>query len=89
LVCRQKEPLIRAAFGALIGADPRNEVSANQRFLLSGKVVHVKLNHYQMAASGITVGCSLTIRVATQRPRPLIPNTDEEKPPDAEESRTY
>jgi hypothetical protein len=46
LACRQKEPLIRAAFGALIGADPRNEVSANQRFLLSGKVVHIKLNHY-------------------------------------------
>jgi len=40
LVCRRKEPLIRAAFGALIGADPRNEGSANQRFLPSGKVVH-------------------------------------------------
>jgi len=46
LVCRQKERLIRAALGALIGADPRNEVSANQRFRLSGKVVHIKLNHY-------------------------------------------
>jgi hypothetical protein len=48
LVCRQKEPLIRAAFGTLIGADPPNEVSANQRLLLSGKVVHIKLNHYQL-----------------------------------------
>jgi hypothetical protein len=46
LPCRQKEPLIRAAFGTLIGAEPRNEVSANQRFLLRGKIVHVKLNHY-------------------------------------------
>jgi len=46
LVCRQKKRLIRAALGALIGADPRNEVSANQRFRLSGKVVHIKLNHY-------------------------------------------
>jgi len=52
LVCSRKEPLIRAAFGALIGADPRNEVSADQRFLLSGKVVHVKLNHYPTLLCG-------------------------------------
>ena len=45
LVRLQNEPLIRAAFCPLIGADPRNEVGANQRFLLSGKVVHIKLNH--------------------------------------------
>ena len=46
MVCRKKEALIRAAFGALIGADPGNKGSANQRFLLSGKVIHVKLNDY-------------------------------------------
>jgi hypothetical protein len=55
LACRQKEPLIRADFGALIGADPRNEVSANQRLLLSGKVVQIKLNHYPPFASAKTV----------------------------------
>lgn len=33
----EKEPLISAAFGALISADQRNDVSGNQRFLLPGK----------------------------------------------------
>jgi hypothetical protein len=31
---RDKEVLIHAAFGSVIGADQRNRVSANQRFLL-------------------------------------------------------
>jgi len=33
-VTREKEPLIHAAFGAQIFADQRNNVSANQWFLL-------------------------------------------------------
>ena len=40
------QPLICAAFGALICADQRDAVSANQRFLLLGKIARVKVNHY-------------------------------------------
>jgi hypothetical protein len=34
----EKEPLIHAAFGPQISADQRNNVSANQRFLLLVKI---------------------------------------------------
>jgi hypothetical protein len=45
-LAEEKEPLINAAFGPRISADQRNNVSANQRFILLVKVAQAKLHHY-------------------------------------------
>jgi hypothetical protein len=37
-LAEEKEPLIHAAFGSQISADQRNNVSANQRFVLLVKL---------------------------------------------------
>jgi hypothetical protein len=46
-LAEEKEPLIEAAFGPQIGADQRNNVSANQRFILLVNVTQAKLHHFR------------------------------------------
>jgi hypothetical protein len=46
-LAEEKELLINAAFGPQISADQRNNVSANQRFILLVNVAQAKLHHYR------------------------------------------
>ena len=50
-LAEEKKPLIHAAFGPQISADLRNNVSANQRFLLRVKAAQRKLHHYRWAGN--------------------------------------
>jgi hypothetical protein len=50
-----KKPLINAAFGPQISADQRNNVSANQLFILLVKVAQAKSHQYRRLGGYVLV----------------------------------